>query len=154
MSILLIILVIITGLILLILEILFVPGMILGIISALLMIIGIYSAFNNHGRTIGWIVLGSTIFLTIAAVYYAFYSGIWKKLQVQSTIDGKSNVVEEGKIKIGDSGTTISRLNPVGKAFINNIQIEVQAHEGFIDEAKDITVVRKEHNKIIVRLKK
>ena len=149
-----IILLILIGLILLILEILFVPGMVLGFISVILMLVGIIFSFKDYGTLTGWIVLASTTASSLAAVYWAFHSGIWKKLQVQSSMDGKANVVEAGAINVGDTGKTISRLNPTGKAFINNIQLEVQAVDGFIDQEKEITVVKVQQNKIFVTLKK
>ncbi|MFH1005863.1 MAG: NfeD family protein [Bacteroidota bacterium] len=146
-----IILLILVGLILLMFEILFVPGMVLGFISIILMIVGIIFSYKNYGTTIGTIVLASTIVASIISVYWAFHSSLWKKLQIKSFIDGKANVIEEEKIKIGDTGKTISRLNPMGKAFINGIQVEVQSTDGFIDHEQDIIVVKVQQNKILVK---
>ena len=56
-------------------------------------------------------------------------------------------------MKIGDTGKTISRLNPMGKALINSILVEVQATEDFIDEEKEITIEKIHQNKIFVKLK-
>lgn len=148
-----IVLLIFLGLLLLIMEILFVPGFVLGIVSVILMVVGIIFSYKDYGNSIGNLVLAGTAIITIAAVYLAFKSNVWKKLSVQSTIDGKANVMEEGTIKIHDSGKTISRLNPIGKAFINNRQIEVQTNEGFIDQDKDIIVIKVQQNKIFVKLK-
>ena len=147
-----IILLILVGLILLIFEILFVPGMILGFISVVFMITGIIFAYKNYGTTTGTIVLASTTLASIVFVYYAFHSSLWKKLQVQSFIDGKTNVLEEQKIKADDTGKTISRLNPIGKALINNLLVEVQSTEGFIDHEENIVVVKVQQNKILVKL--
>lgn len=148
-----IILLIILGLFLLMLEILFVPGIVLGFISVILMIVGIIFSFKDYGNTVGIIVLSSTAVTTAAAVYWAFNSGIWKKLQVQSSMDGKANVLEDGAINAGDTGKTISRLNPIGKAFINNLQVEVHTQDDFIDQDKDIIVIKVQQNKIFVKLK-
>jgi len=148
-----IILLILLGLFLLILEILFVPGMVLGFISVILMLIGIVFSFKGYGTTAGIIVLIATAIATAIAVYWAFHSPFWKKLQVHSLIDGKANALADGKINIGDTGKTISRLNPMGKAFINNMQVEVQVIEGFIDPDKDIIVIKVGQNKIFVNLK-
>ena len=153
MSLTAIILLILIGLILLMLEILFVPGMVLGFISVILMIVGIIFSFKDYGATTGIIILCGTTIATIASVYWAFNSGIWKKMGVQSHIDGKANVLEEGTINVGDAGKTISRLNPIGKAFINNLQVEVHAQDDFIDHDKEILVVKVQQNKIFVKLK-
>lgn len=152
MSLTAIILLILIGLILLMLEILFVPGMILGFISVILMIVGIIFSYKDYGTTTGTIVLVSTTIASIASVYWAFNSGIWKKMGVQSHIDGKANVLEEGAVKIGDTGKTISRLNPMGKAFINNLQVEVHAQDDFVDQGKEISVIKIQGNKIWVKI--
>ena len=152
MSITSIILLLLIGIFLLILEILFVPGMVLGFISVILMIIGIIFSFKDYGTTTGIIILTTTTIATALAVYWAFRSPLWKKLQVQSLIDGKANMVEEGAVKVGDEGKTISRLNPIGKALINNLTLEVLTQDGFIDQEKDIVVIKVLNNKIYVRL--
>lgn len=91
MSLLSIILLILIGIVLLIAEILFVPGMVLGIFATALIVLGIVFSFKNHSNTVGFIILGSSALATVAAVYCAFNSSLWKKLQVKSSIDGKAN---------------------------------------------------------------
>lgn len=152
MSLTAIILLILIGLILLVLEILFVPGMVLGFISVMLMITGVIFAYKDFGTVIGSIVLSGTAVVTFAAVYWTFRSNVWKKLQVQSFMDGKANLLKE-EIAVGDSGKTISRLNPIGKAFIRNHPVEVHAIDGFVDQDIEITVVKVQQNKIWVRQK-
>ncbi len=153
MSLTAIIVLILIGLILLIIEILFVPGMVLGFVSVILMMVGIIFSYKDFGTTTGTIVLISTAVATAASVYWAFKSNIWRKMGVQSSIDGKANVIEEGAVKVGDTGKTISRLNPMGKALINKLQLEVQALDGFIDQDQEITIVKTQQNKIFVKLK-
>lgn len=156
MSLVSIILLILVGLILLLLEILFVPGMVLGIISVILMITGIVFSYKEYGSTTGTIVLLSTATATLAAVWWAFKSNVWKKLGVQSSIESRVPAYmsgEEGSVKEGDTGKTISRLNPMGKAFIGSHQVEVQAIEGFIDQDIEIVVVKIQQNKIFVKQK-
>lgn len=145
-------LLILVGLFLLIVEILFVPGMILGFIAVVLMITGIIFSYKDFGTTIGTVVLSGTAMATAAAVYWAFNSNTWKRLGVQSTVDGKANVIDTNAVRPGDTGKTISRLNPIGKASINNLTLEVQTQDGFIDEEKDIQVVKVFQNKIFVKL--
>lgn len=147
-----IILLILLGLFLLMLEILFVPGMVLGFVASVLMIVGVIFAYKDYGTTVGSLVLGGTVIVTIAAVYAAFKSNMWKKIGVRSTMEGKANILEEGTVKAGDTGKTISRLNPIGKAYINNLLLEVQTQDNFIDQEQNITVVKVVHNKIYVRL--
>lgn len=151
MSLTAIIILILIGLFLLIMEILFVPGMVLGFVAVILMLVGIIFSYKDLGNTTGNIVLAGTIMGTIAAVYGSFKSNLWKKMGVQSVIDGKANTLKEGAIKVGDTGRTITRLNPTGKAFINNVQAEVQTQDGFLDEDREITVIKVLQNKILVK---
>lgn len=153
MSLAAILLLILIGIILLIAEILFVPGMVLGMFATALMLIGIFFSFKNYGNTIGFTILISTALATASAVYWAFNSGIWKKLQVKSSIDGKATASVNASIHEGDSGKTTSRLNPIGRATINNIQTEVQAIDEFIDEHKEVIVTKVYQNKIFVTAK-
>ena len=148
-----IILLILIALFLLIIEILFVPGMVLGFISIILMLIGVIFSFKNYGTTTGIIILFATGIASVVAVYWAFNSSLWKKLQVHSLIDGKTNIITEGSIKVGDEGKTISRLNPMGKALINDQQVEVHVNEGFIDQENEIEVIKIQSNKIWVKIK-
>lgn len=145
-------LLILLAIFLLIMEILFVPGMVLGIISVVLMIVGIIVSYKDYGTTVGTLVLAGTAVVTLAAVYLAFKSNMWKKIGVRSTMEGKANLQQEDACKIGDTGKTISRLNPIGKAIINNLMLEVQTQDGFIDEQKDIVVIKIQHTKIFVRV--
>lgn len=117
------------------------------------MLIGVIFSFKEYGTSIGIITLVATGAATAAAVYWAFNSPLWKKLQVKTLIDGKANMIIKDKIKAGDVGKTISRLNPMGKALINNIQVEVQVIENFIDEEKEIEVIKILGNKIWVKIK-
>ncbi len=148
-----IILLILLGLFLLIVEILFVPGMVLGFISVILMITGIILSYSGYGNTVGTIVLASTAIISLGTVYWAFKTNVWKRFSVLSSMDGKANVIEAGLINEGDFGTTNSRLNPIGKAFINGKLLEVQSLDGFIDEKKDIIVSKVQSSKIYVKLK-
>jgi len=148
-----IILLILIALFLLMLEILFVPGMILGFISVILMLTGVIFAFKEYGNTTGIPVLLATGGCTAAAVYWAFNSSLWKTLRVRAMIDGKANAIADDKIRVGDTGKTISRLNPMGKALINGIQAEVQVMEDFVDQEKEIEVIKIQANKIWVKIK-
>lgn len=116
------------------------------------MIVGIIVSYKDYGTTVGTLVLAGTAVVTLAAVYLAFKSNMWKKIGVRSTMEGKANLQQEDACKIGDTGKTISRLNPIGKAIINNLMLEVQTQDGFIDEQKDIVVIKIQHTKIFVRV--
>lgn len=147
-----IILLIILGLFLVLLEILVVPGLIVGIIGAGLMLAGVVSAWMNYGATTGAIVLGCTAAGTVLAMVLAFRSKTWNRVALNSSIDGRVNELVEDSVKAGDTGITISRLAPMGTAQINDQLVEVQSYEGFVNENTNITVVKVTGNKILVKI--
>lgn len=144
-----IILLLVIGLVLVILEILILPGFIVGVIGAGLMLIAILAAYYNHGTTVGnYVLLSSTIVSAIVFVLI-FRSNTWNKVTLHSNSDSKVEALDIN-IKVGDSGKTISRLAPMGKAMINNMQVEVQSFNGFINENTEIEVLKISSSKIIV----
>jgi membrane-bound ClpP family serine protease len=63
------------------------------------------------------------------------------------------NVIKENAVRAGDSGKTVSRLAPAGKAMINGEYYEVHTIGEFIDPGSEIVVTKVEFNKITVKLK-
>ncbi len=155
MSWLLIIILIVLGLLFLLLEVLVIPGTTLaGILGFGALFVGIWQAYASKGIAAGHITLGSTIVVTIISLYFSFKTGTWKRMALKSTVDGKMDQLEGLDIKVGDIGTSISRLAPSGKAIFNNEIIEVHTFGEFIDQEKELIVISVTENKIIVTLKK
>jgi len=154
MTLMVIIAIIVLGLVFLLLEILVVPGTtVVGFIGAGLMVFGVYAAYNNHGAAIGTYILAGTLVVTIGSVSLALKSNTWNKAMLHSELDGRVNIIEEGKVKPGDTGVTITRLNPIGKALINNDYFEVISKDNLLDQNTEIEVTKVEGNKIIVKQK-
>ena len=151
MSIFLIILLILIGLSLVVLEIIVIPGAIAGIIGALIIIFAIWESFEVYGNTYGYITLFSTLFVTAIALYFTLKSKTWNKIMLTTKINSKVNVIENEIVKVGDSGITISRLAPAGKAMINGEFYEVHTNSEFIDQNQDIIIIKIDHNRIIVK---
>jgi membrane-bound ClpP family serine protease len=154
MSWLLIVLLIFLGVLFLLLEILVIPGTTLaGIVGFGLLFVGIWQAYASKGIIEGHITLGSTLVITLVTLYYSFKAGTWKRMALKTTVDGKMDQLEGVTIKEGDSGITVSRLAPSGKATINNSIVEVHTFGEFIDQEQEIIVKSIKDNKIIVTLK-
>ena len=154
MSLTVILVLIVLGLILLLIEILVLPGTaIIGLAGAGLIIASVYSAYNSLGTEMGHIILGGTILTSILVIYFSLKSNTWKKLMLKTELTGKVPNLAENLIKIGDNGTSSSRLAPIGKALINDQYVEVHSVDGFVDENQEITVVQMETNKIFVKPK-
>ncbi len=142
------------GLLIVLLEILVIPGGgVAGVVGFGLMVTGVYLAFDRQGVTAGLLVLGATVVVNIASLVLALRSKTWDRAMLKKQIDGKVNLIDVQNIKAGDVGKTISRCAPTGKAFINNDFVEVNAGTEFIDENQAIEVVRIEGNRILVKQK-
>ena len=149
-----IVLLIILGIVLLLVEFLLIPGVtIAGIGGFLCLISGIVSAYYFKGSTIGNLFLAGTILVSVGTIAFAFKAKTWQKLGLNSEIDGKVVKFDNEKIKVGDTGKTVTRLAPIGKAMINDIICEAKSTGSFIDENKEIEVIKVFKNQIIVKLK-
>lgn len=155
MSWLLIILLIVLGVLFLLLEILVIPGTTFaGIVGFVLVFVGLWQAYASKGIVEGHITLGATLVVTVITLYYSFKAGTWKRMALKTTVDGKMDQLDGLSIKEGDTGTTLSRLAPSGKAMINNDIVEVHTYGEFIDQENEIIVISVKDNKIIVTTKK
>jgi len=142
------------GFIFLLLEILVVPGTtVIGFIGAAMMAFGVYSTYAYFGAAAGTYTLAGTLIFSAVALTLAFKSNSWKIAMLDSKIDGKVNVVDIENVKPGDEGITITRLNPMGKALINNEYYEVTSRENLIDPDTKIVILKVDGNQIIVKSK-
>ena len=156
MSIGLIIFLVILGILLFLLEFMVVPGItVAGIGGAISIITAVVLGFYYHGPTTGIIILLSTLAVIIITVILMLKAGTWKKLMLNKSIDSKVDLVhrEEGKVNEGDTGQTVTRLNPMGKVVVNGEYYEAKSMDRLIDQDKEIIVVKVETNKLIVKLK-
>ncbi|MFO7755708.1 MAG: NfeD family protein [Bacteroidales bacterium] len=149
-----IIFLIILGILLFMVEFLIVPGItIAGIGGAVSIISGIVLSFFYHGPGTGLIVLICTMVLIGLTVVFMLKAGTWRRLMLNKTIDSRVDFIkmDEGRIKAGDAGRTITRLNPVGKVMIGDEYYEARALDQLIDQNADVEVVKIESNRIIVK---
>lgn len=154
MSWLVIITIIVIGLIFLLLEILVVPGTtVVGFVGAAMMAFGVYSTYANFGSAAGTYTLAGTLVFSIGSLVLALKSNTWKKAMLGTEVDGRVNTIEPERVKPGDEGITISRLNPMGKALINEEYYEVSSKDNLIDPNMKIVVIKVDGNKIIVKSK-
>jgi membrane-bound ClpP family serine protease len=145
---------IILGLMVLALEILVIPGVgIAGVIGFILIAVGVWQAYAGYGMLAGHLVLGSTLVLTVLTLVLSLRGKTWRRLALSTSIDSKVNVIDAEKIKPGDTGVTVSRLAPMGKALINGEFYEVSTDGDFVDPKTEILVLKIEYNKVIVKRK-
>lgn len=139
------------GILLVIAEIIFVPGTtIVGFVGAAFMIAGVVSSFSYFGQTGGWMTLGATGLTAAILVYYAFKANVWGKFSLKTASKSKVNEGEMEGLTVGLEGTALSALRPSGKAEIGNKTYEVKTLGAFADPGTKIKVININTHQIIV----
>lgn len=140
------------GLILVIAEILFVPGTtIVGIIGALVTAVGIYYAFVTFDKQVAGIVLAATLTLNFAALVYGFRTGAWKKFALKTAINSRAFDNRLAGLEVGMQGIAVSDIKPIGKADIADGIYEVKSESGFISVGTTLFITKLENNTIIIK---
>ena len=154
MSLGLIIFLIFVGLLLFIIEFMLIPGVtIAGVGGAICLVSGIVFAFISFGTATGLVVLGITALVMVILTVLMLRSRTWNKFMLKTSIDSKVDTVgaEEGKVKAGDRGITVTRLAPGGKVLVNDEYFEAKSVDILIDPKQEIEVIRIDDNKLIVK---
>jgi membrane-bound ClpP family serine protease len=139
------------GLILLVVEIIFIPGTtVVGIFGFLVSLAGLTFAFLNFEYSVAIWITGVTLVINFAAVWYGFSSGIWKKFSLKSTQSGGAFDGRTDGLEVGMKGLAVSDIKPYGKASFNEIWVEVKSESGFIEVNTPVTIIKIENNKISV----
>ncbi|PID91312.1 MAG: serine protease [Bacteroidetes bacterium] len=148
-----ILLLIVLGILLFVIEFLLVPGVtVAGIGGLVLTVLGVYKAFNDFGSTTGvWILIG-TILLSVFVIAMSLRARTWSKLMLRTNVTGSvAPGPEEAALRVGDRGTALTRLAPMGKVEVGGVVMEAHSTEGFVDEHSPIEVVQVEGNKLSVK---
>lgn len=145
-------LVILLGVAFLMAEIFLLPGLtISGIAGFIFLVGGIAYAYMYVGALAGNLTLVITIFLILGLFLYFVKSKSLRRISLTTNIDSKVDTSDLEKIKKGDIGITHSRLNPMGKVFINDMTVEAKSMNGeMIDEDTEVVVIKVDWSNIIV----
>jgi len=145
-----VILLIFAGIVLLIIEIIFIPGTtILGIIGVGLLVFGIIFGYGKFGSTTGSIILAGTIVLGGTATFISFRSGVWRKFPLKSAINSRVNENLEIQHLLGATGKATSALRPYGKAEFYDKVYEVRTMGDYANTGSQVKVIKVDMNKII-----
>lgn len=144
--------IILLGLLIVIIEIFFLPGTtVFGIVGGIIVVAGVYLGFAEYGMKTGSIILGGTLVATCILLYAGFKTYSSGKIALKEVSEGKAPISEAALAGIGDEGVTISYLRPEGKALINGNRVEVFSLGEYIESNKKVKVVKIAENKIFVK---
>lgn len=140
------------GILMIVVELLFIPGTtIFGIVGVLSLASGVFYAFEVFGQNIGIIVLLSSVFLTGVAVLFSLRGKSWDRLSLKGNSDSRNNEGLKFDLKKGQIGKTISYLRPSGKAEFENVVWEVFAHDDSIESDVEVEITNIVNRKIFVK---
>lgn len=139
------------GLALIIVEIIFIPGTtVVGIAGFIIAGFGVWQSFSSFGPETGWIVLGTTSVLAIAATIYSFKSGVWKRFSLKEAHVNKFNDEIVHDLEIGEVGVAISMLRPVGNAEFRDKTFEVRTNGSYLEAGTEIKIIKLQYPTIVV----
>ncbi len=142
----------IIGLILLLIEVLFIPGTtIVGVLGLVISFAGVVYAFSSYdSETAIWIV-GIAAILNLVAVWYGFSSGVWNRFSLKSSMKGGTFDGRTRGLSVGMIGVATSDIKPIGNAEFGDSNYEVKSEDGFIEVGKTVSIIKIENNKILVK---
>jgi len=152
MSLTFIIVLVIVGLLFFILEVLVIPGTsVAGVLGFVAIAVAVWQAWIQYGYETGLLVLAGSLVGSILCLWLSLRSNTWKRVSLKESIESKVNLVDERIVYPGAKGVSISRLAPTGKVRFGLVDFEVQSQDGFVDQGKEVEVVRIDRNKIIIK---
>lgn len=148
-----IILLVFLGLLFLVAELVLLPGVSIGAILALVCYGGsIYLAFRDFGSAAGVAVIVVILLLSLLAVVVSLRAKTWQRFSLKQEIRSSSMpVMPSDELRIGDCGTTLSRLSPMGKVEIRGKVYEAKSTGAYVDPRRDVEVVGFENFSVIVK---
>ncbi|EIM73200.1 hypothetical protein A3SI_18305 [Nitritalea halalkaliphila LW7] len=140
------------GLLLVLTEIIFVPGTtIVGILGMLFSGIGVGYAFQIYDKNTAFWILGLVLVLHIGGLIWTLRVKAWDRFTLKSTVEGRSFDNRLDGLSVLEEGKALSDLKPIGKARFGEKDFEVKSTTGHIAAGTPITITRLQDNQILVK---
>ncbi len=142
------------GILLIGLEVIFIPGStFIGVLGFITSSCGVYFAYADKGDIAGHLAFGGSLLISALLVYIGLKAKMYKKMGLNDVIDGKSPNKLQIELPVGASGISVSALRPSGQGQFDESELEVHSTFGFIDSNTEIEVIEIKDNKIFVKTK-
>lgn len=152
MDILIIIGLAILGILFILLELFFLPGISVAMIGGVgCFVAAVVMAYKNIGPAAGNITLILCLLASIASIWWFFRSRALDKMALNSEIDSTVDPLQGLAVAVGDKGICLSRLAPSGKISIQGKVLEGRAENEMIDEGDEIEVIEVGTANVIVK---
>lgn len=146
---------ILIGIVLIILEILVIPGTtVIGFLGVVMMGVGVYISYSKINTTIGHFTLAVSIVAFIIILIFSLRPQTWKRAMLNTSINSSVNRMGDDKSKfIGKECKTLTRLNPFGKVVLENDYFEAKSYNNIIEPNTIVHIINVEGNTLIVKPK-
>ena len=143
----------IIGVLMLVAEIVLLPGLsVAGILAFGSYGYAGYRAFQLYGVNglIATIVVAAII--SAIAIFFSLRAKTWQRFSLGSKIESVSQEdPQENNVKVGERGMTLTRLAPIGKVLIDGKVYEAKSSHEFIDQKSEVEVVDFENFNVVVK---
>lgn len=148
----LIIFLVLLGVFFLVVELMLLPGVTIGTILSLVSYsVAVYIGFERFGFAGSAVTLAAVVAVSIAAVVVSLRAKTWRKLSLKQKIESSSMETPSDTVKVGQHGTTVSRLSPMGKVNIGGRIYEAKSIDAYVDQRSEVEVVGFENFTVVVR---
>ena len=143
---------IVFGVLFLVAELVFLPGVSVGaVLSVVYYGSAIYLAFSRYDSWVGALVILLVVALSLAATVVSLRAKTWQRLSLRQEIGSSSTPRPDEELRVGDRGTTLSRLSPMGKVEIGGRIYEAKSLGAYVDPRTAVEVAGFENFSVIVK---
>jgi len=140
-----------------------VPGGILGVLGAVLMLGAVGVAFSDYGFLGAAITLLGSVFATLVVVIIEFqvlaHTKFGQKLALSSTSGGRIRYgsrddapdADADESLIGQQGETVTTMAPSGRIVIDGKAYEAYSQSGFLERGERVEVVARDAFRVVVQ---
>lgn len=139
------------GLLLIVVEVIFVPGTtVVGFFGFGMMLAGAFLGFRYFGNDIGWIIVGASAVSSAVIFIWIFRAKPWQQFALTTAMRSKVNEgIHEG-LQAGDEGIATSALRPSGKAELGGRIVEVTTQGSYLESGTRIRIIKISPYQILV----
>jgi membrane-bound ClpP family serine protease len=148
----LIALLILVGALLLMVELVLLPGVtVAAILSACCYGGAAWLTYDKHGRwPLLWVV-GVVIVVSVVVIWLSLRAKTWRRLALEDKIESRSQELPAQTVALGARGETLGRLAPMGTVVIDGVNYEAKTTGSFVDPKTEVEVIGFENFNVIVK---
>lgn len=123
----------------------FLPGLIIGLIGAGLLLTSTWFGFERH-----WMLGAGQLGLVVLVAPAALLVGL-RRVSLKSTLESGSSFASDWAAYDGKEGESVTELRPAGTAVVEGRRLDVVTSGEQIPRGARVRVVKVEGNRIVVR---